>query len=124
MFPFGGRRANNRLEIIYENDIPICEILRLEDFCERDSTSSSENDVNEDVMMDVTTTKSSASTASTIRNFNTSQQSCSKDRIVLNEQTIRINDQKIKIMELEIEGKRLDLEQQRLSFNEKMLNKQ
>ena len=124
MYAFGGRKESNRLKIIYENDIPICEILGLEDFCEHESTSSSENDVDGDVMMDVTTTKSSASTGSTIRNFNTSQQFSSKDHIVLNEQTIKINDQKIRIMELENEGKRLDLEQQRLSFNEKMLNKQ
>ena len=123
MFSFGGRKANNRLEIIYENDIPICEILGFEDFCGHESTVSSEGDVDGDEIMDVTTTKSSASTGSTIRNFNTSQKSCSKDQIVLNEQTIKINEQKIKIMELENEGKRLDLEQQRLSFNEKLLNR-
>ena len=123
MFPFGGRKANNRLEIIYENDIPICEILGFEDFCGHESTVSSEGDVDGDEIMDVTTTKSSASTGSTLRNFNTSQQSCSKDQIVLNEQTIKINEQKIKIMELENESKRLDLEQQRLSFNEKLLNR-
>ena len=123
MFPFGGRRANNRLEIIYENDIPICEILGFEDFCEHKSTVSSEDDVDGDEMMDVTTTKSSASTGSTIKNFNTSQQSCSEDQIVLNEQTIKINEQKIRIMELENESKRLDLEQQRLSFSKKSLNR-
>ena len=124
MFSFGGRRrANNRLEIIYENDIPICEILGFEDFCEHESTVSSEGDVDGDVMMAVTTTKSSASTGSTIKNFDTPQQSCSEDQIVLNEQTIKINEQKIKIMELENESKRLDLEQQRLSFNEKLLNR-
>ena len=124
MFSFGGRRrANNRLEIIYENDIPICEILGFEDFCEHESTVSSKGDVDGDVLMDVTTTKSSASKGSTIKNFNTPQQSSSEDQIVLNEQTIKINEQKIKIMELENESKRLDLEQQRLSFNEKLLNR-